>query len=62
VDNAVLDRHFGQDNYQVVRHPQEINFGAARGRVGREIYPLIMFLLALLFATEYLFANRIYKS
>ena len=62
VDNTVLDQHFGQDNYQVVRHPQEINFGAARGRVGREISPLIMFLLALLFATEYLFANRIYKS
>ena len=62
VENSVLNRHFGEENYQVVRHPQEINFGAARGRVGQEIYALIMFLLACLFAAEYLFANRIYRS
>jgi len=62
VESSVLNRHFGEENYQVVRHPQEINFGAARGRVGQEIYALIMFLLACLFAVEYLFANRIYKG
>ena len=61
VEKPVLDRHFGEDGYQVVRTPQEIVFGAARGRVGQEIYAMIMFLLACLFAAEYLFANRIYK-
>ncbi|MCL2005730.1 MAG: BatA and WFA domain-containing protein [Planctomycetaceae bacterium] len=61
VDGATLDRHFGEGNYQVVRTPQEMVFGAARGRVGQEIYALIMFLLACLFAAEYVFSNRIYE-
>jgi len=61
VDKAVLDRHFGADKYQVVRTPQEIEFGIARRRVGQEIYAAMMLLLACVFATEYLFANRIYQ-
>ena len=60
VDKPLLDRHFGENNYQVVRTPQDIVFGTTRGRVGQEIYPLIIFLLACLFASEYVFANRIY--
>ena len=60
VDGAVLDRLFGADAYQVVRTPQEIVFGTARRRVGQEIYAVIMLLLACIFATEYVFANRIY--
>jgi len=62
VDATMLDRHFGKDNYQVVRTPQEIEMGIARRRIGQEMYAAIMFLLACLFATEYIFANRIYKS
>ena len=61
VDKAVLDRHFGVDNYQVVRTPQEIEFGIARRRVGQELYAAIMLLLVCVFAMEYVFANRIYK-
>jgi hypothetical protein len=62
VDKSVLDRHFGADGYQVVRTPQEIEFGIARRRIGQEIYAAIMFLLACVFAAEYIFANRIYKQ
>ena len=62
VDKSVLDRHFGKDNYQVVRTPQEIEFNIARGRIGKPLYETIMLLLACLFAAEYIFANRIYKS
>jgi hypothetical protein len=62
VDAAILDRHFGKDNYQVVRTPQEIEMGIARRRIGQEMYATIMLLLACLFAVEYVFANRIYKS
>ena len=61
VDKSVLDRHLGADNYQVVRTPQEIEFGIARRRVGQDIYAAVMLLLACLFATEYVFANRIYQ-
>ena len=61
-DESVLDRHFGADSYQVVRTPQEIAIGVVRGHVGQEIYAMIMFLLACLFAVEYLFANRIYAA
>ena len=60
-DKSVLDRHFGADTYQVVRTPQEIAFGVARGRVGQEIYAMIMFLLVCLFAAEYVFSNRIWS-
>jgi hypothetical protein len=62
VDKSVLDKHFGVDNYQVVRTPQEIEFNLARRRIGQDLYAAIMLLLACLFAVEYIFANRIYKS
>ena len=62
VDKSVLDKHFGADNYQVVRTPQEIVFNIARRRIGQEMYATIMLFLVCLFATEYIFANRIYKS
>jgi len=55
-----LDRIFGIDEYQVVRTPQEIVFGTARRRIGQDLYAVIMLLLACIFATEYVFANRIY--
>jgi len=61
-DTSVLDRHFGAETYQLVCTPQEIAFGAARGRVGQEIYAMIMFLLACLFAAEYVFSNRIWMT
>jgi len=60
VDDAVLDRLFGEGLYQVVRTPQEIEFGIARRRIGQEMYAMIMLLLACIFAVEYVFANRIY--
>ena len=62
VDETVLDRLFGEDGYQIVRTPQEIVLGTARRRVGQEMYATIMFLLACIFATEYVFANRIYAK
>ena len=62
VDNSTLDRLFGADNYQVVRTPQEIEYGVARRRIGQDIYAAVMLLLACIFAVEYVFANRIYKS
>jgi hypothetical protein len=62
VDKATLDRHFGADMYQVVRSPQEIEHGTARRRVGQDMYAAIMLLLACIFAVEYVFANRIYRS
>ena len=61
-DATILDRHFGEGNYQVVRTPQEIEHGIARRRIGQEMYAVIMFLLACIFATEYVFANRIYRG
>ena len=62
VDGAALDRLFGADAYQVVRTPQEIEFGIARRRIGQEIYAAVMLLLACIFAVEYVFANRIYTG
>jgi len=61
VDKAMLDRLFGENAYQVVRTPQEIEHGIARRRVGQELYAAIMLLLACIFGVEYAFANRIYR-
>jgi hypothetical protein len=59
-DVSILDRHFGAGRYRVVRTPQEIEQGIARRRIGQELYAVLLFVLACLFAAEYIFANRIY--
>lgn len=55
-----LDSLLGEKNYKLVRTPQEIELGIARRRVGQELFPAIMLLLAALFAAEYIFSNRFY--
>ncbi len=56
-----LNTVLGEGNYKLVRTPQEIEQGIARRRVGQELFPLVMMLLAALFAAEYVFSNRFYS-
>ncbi len=57
-----LDQAFGEGNYRLVKTPAEIERGIARRRVGQELYAAVLILLLIVFATEYVFANRFYGS
>jgi hypothetical protein len=61
IDKAKLDQFFGANKYRLVQTPQEIEQGIARRRIGQELYAAVMMLLALVFVTEYVFANRFYR-
>jgi hypothetical protein len=58
IDKEQLDRFFGENNYHLVRTPQEIDQKISRRRVGMELYSVILLLLVIIFVTEYIFASR----
>lgn len=55
-----LDQYFGEQNYRLVRTPQEAELGIARRRIGQELYAPVLLMLAVFFAAEYLVSNRFY--
>ena len=58
---TVLDEYFGEKKYRVAKNRNEIEVVVAKGRVGQELYPLILLGLCILFAGEYVFSNRFYS-
>ncbi|MDR1477509.1 MAG: BatA domain-containing protein [Planctomycetaceae bacterium] len=58
IDKEQLDRFFGENNYHLVRTPQEIDQKISRRRIGMELYSIILLLLAAFFVTEFIFASR----
>ena len=57
-----LEETFGKDRYQVARNLSEIEHSLTSARRGRDFYPMIVTLLAVVFALENLLANRFYKG
>jgi hypothetical protein len=57
-----LDQILGEGNYRFATTPQEVEQGIARRRIGQELYAIIMLMLALLFAGEYILSNRFFTS
>jgi hypothetical protein len=53
---------FGGTPFRVARNREEIVRDVNFGRVGRELYPLLMVLVVLVLAAEQLLANRFYGS
>jgi hypothetical protein len=53
---------FGDDRLQVLRGTDEIERAQGRNRVGREFYPVLMIMLALIVCLEQLLANRFYSA
>jgi hypothetical protein len=59
---AQLEEAFGKDRFQVARNLSEIEHSLTSARRGRDFYPMIISLLAIVFALENLLANRFYKG
>lgn len=57
-----LEESFGKDRYQVARNVSEIEHSLTSARRGRDFYPMLISLLAIVFAMENLLANRFYKG
>jgi hypothetical protein len=58
----VLDEAFGSGRYQSVREREQIERAQGRQRGGREVYPLLVMLLALVLGLEHVLANRFYRQ
>jgi hypothetical protein len=57
----VLDKLFGEDRYHLARNQEEITRDVHLGRVGIELYPLLIVLVALVLGLEHVLANRFYR-
>lgn len=61
LDPAALDELLGAGRYHYARNRDEIVLGVGEARLGREFYPFLLPLLALILALEHLLANRFYR-
>jgi hypothetical protein len=61
VDREWLDEIFGLDRAQALRERQQIERAQGRQRVGREFYPLLVVLAAMVLGLEHVLANRFYR-
>lgn len=57
-----LQTYFGETPYQIARDRQALQRNVDRGRVGRELYPLLIVLVALALGLEHFVANRFYRE
>lgn len=62
IEPKQLEEAFGKDRYQVARNLSEIEHSLTSARRGRDFYPMIVTLLALVFGLENLLANRFYRG
>lgn len=56
-----LDALLGQGNFRVARNQNEVESSVGQARYGRELFPLLMACVALLFLGEQAMSNRFYK-
>jgi hypothetical protein len=56
-----LDERLGRGNYRVARDRNQVESSVGQARFGRELYPLLMVLVAGLFLAEQAMSNRFYK-
>ncbi|MCU0978970.1 MAG: BatA domain-containing protein [Pirellulaceae bacterium] len=61
LDREALDQLLGADRYHYARSRDEIVLGVGEARLGREFYPFLLPLLALILGLEHLLANRFYR-
>jgi len=57
-----LDGIFGPERYQIVRDLKSLERAVQTGRLGTEVYPLLVGVLLLIFCGEHFVANRFYES
>ncbi|HVA47278.1 MAG TPA: BatA domain-containing protein [Pirellulales bacterium] len=61
-DEDGLKQVFGDTEFRLARSRDEIDRQMSTGRVGRELFPLLMALVALVLAVEHFMSNRFYRS
>jgi hypothetical protein len=52
----------GPDRVRIARSREEIEIRVGHGRVGRELFPAVILLLAMVLGAELLLANRFYDG
>jgi hypothetical protein len=57
-----LDEILGVGRYQFARSKDEIVLGVGEARMGREFFPLLIVLVALVLGLEHLLASRFYRA
>lgn len=62
LDAKETEALFGKASQNIVRDREQIERRVAGDRVGRELYPLLIALVALVLGLEHLVANRFYKE
>lgn len=62
ISKEALDEILGEDRYSRVTDPQELDRAVSLGRLGVEVFPVLMCLLIILFCTEHLMANFFYDE
>lgn len=61
MDENALNDQLGEENYRIARSMDEVESSVGQARFGRELYPLLMVLVAGLFLAEQAMSNRFYK-
>jgi len=61
LERPALDELLGAERYHYARSQDEIVLGVGEARLGREFYPFLLLLLALVLGLEHLLANRFYR-
>lgn len=57
-----LDAIFGEKRYQVARDTETLNRVVKAGRIGKEVFPLVLLCMLLFFVGEHFVANRFYEA
>ena len=57
-----LDDVFGEKRYQIARDTETLNRVVKAGRLGKEIFPLVLLGMLLFFCGEHFVANRFYEA
>ena len=61
LDKTQLDSILGKDNYKLAGEQESIVREQGQQRVGREFFPFLVFVVAMLFGLESVLANRFYR-
>ena len=62
IDRADLDGILGADRYLFARNRAEINRDQGEARIGREFFPFLICLVALILGVENVLSNRFYRQ
>jgi hypothetical protein len=62
VSQSDLNRLFGKLPYRIARDQSELEINVNTGRVGRDLFPIAILVLALILGAEYVISNRFYRG